>query len=332
MSESAGRITDVKGIYVGHMSDPVGVTGCTAILVEGRKSAGVHIPGIAAGTRSFDVFRSLGGQIDGVLLSGGSSYGLDATGGALRYLEAQGRGFKVGPTTVPTVPTCIIFDLGIGDHKARPDAAMAFEACQNADVGVVLEGSVGVGTGATVGKLYGMERAMKSGVGTASQETPWGIVGALAVVNAFGECVDYETGARIAGVRDAPEGYTILDFASEMEKRAETGPYGFESLNTTLAVVATDVDLTMHELHRLSFLAQGAFTKTMSPAHSLFDGDVIISLSSGAYHMQADLNVLGLYAERALGMAITRAVKKAESLGGVPSYQELQRHGREHGG
>ncbi|MDD4904386.1 MAG: P1 family peptidase [Candidatus Bipolaricaulis sp.] len=320
-----GYITDVEGIRVGQISDPEGLTGCTVLLFDDRYLGGVHIPGIAAGSRSFDTFRSIAGRIDGILLAGGSAYGLDATGGVMKFLEERGKGFRVGVTTVPAVPTCIIFDLGFGSAQARPDQAMAYRACEEAKRGPVSEGSVGVGTGATVGKLHGIARAMKGGVGTASLDTCYGRVGALAVVNAFGECLDYATGERIAGMRDSPTGTQIVDLVEEMEAQAMRGPYGFEGLNTTLAVVATEVALSKPELHRLAFLSQGAFVRTTRPAHSLFDGDTIISVSTERRSMEVDLNTLGVFAERALGEAITRAVKKAQGRGGLPAYGDLRR-------
>jgi len=166
---------------------------------------------------------------------------------------------------------------------------------------------------------------MKGGVGTASLDTCYGRVGALAVVNAFGECLDYNTGERIAGMRDSPTGTTMVDLVEEMEAQATRGTYGFEDLNTTLAVVATEVTLTKPELNRLAFLSQGAFVRTTRPAHSLFDGDTIVSVSTERRTQSIDLNTLGVFAERALGEAITRAVKKAQGLGGLPAYSDLRR-------
>ncbi|MCR4404271.1 MAG: P1 family peptidase [Candidatus Acetothermia bacterium] len=331
MAKMAGAITDVPGVEVGHASDFEGLTGCTVVLFREGAIGGGLAPGMAAGTRGMDIFRSLHlrDEIHGVLLAGGSGFGLDATGGVMRYLEEQGIGFDVGITRVPRVPSAVIFDLPLGNCRRRPDVEMGYQACLNAKSGPVEQGSVGVGTGATVGKLYGLKRAMKGGVGTASIAGPYGVVGALAVVNAFGDVLDYRTGEILAGLRDE-SGTRLISTVEEMKKGKVPRAFDFgfrvarhEGQNTTLAVVAFEAALIKPELNVLALMAQRALVKTISPIHTTFDGDVIFTASVGRYKGQADLNVLGILAEEVLAEAVNNAVKAAKGLGGVPSRSDL---------
>jgi L-aminopeptidase/D-esterase-like protein len=325
----SGGITDVPGVEVGHASDFEGLTGCTVVLFPEGAIGGGLAPGMAAGTRGMDIFRSLHlrDEIHGILLAGGSGFGLDATGGVMRYLEERGIGFDVGITRVPRVPSAVIFDLPLGDCRRRPDVEMGYQACLNARSGPVEQGSVGVGTGATVGKLYGLKRAMKGGVGTASVEGPYGVVGALAVVNAFGDVLDYHTREILAGLRDE-SGTRLISTVEEMKKGKAPRAFDFgfregEGQNTTLAVVAFEASLIKPELNVLALMAQRALVKTISPIHTTFDGDVIFTASVGRSKGKADLNVLGILAEEVLAEAINNAVKAAKGLGGVPSRVDL---------
>jgi L-aminopeptidase/D-esterase-like protein len=325
----SGGITDVPGVEVGHASDFEGLTGCTVVLFPEGAIGGGLAPGMAAGTRGMDIFRSLHlrDEIHGILLAGGSGFGLDATGGVMRYLEERGIGFDVGITRVPRVPSAVIFDLPLGDCRRRPDVEMGYQACLNARSGPVEQGSVGVGTGATVGKLYGLKRAMKGGVGTASVEGPYGVVGALAVVNAFGDVLDYHTREILAGLRDEA-GTRLISTVEEMKKGKAPRAFDFgfregEGQNTTLAVVAFEASLIKPELNVLALMAQRALVKTISPIHTTFDGDVIFTASVGRSKGKADLNVLGILAEEVLAEAINNAVKAAKGLGGVPSRADL---------
>lgn len=324
-------ITDVPGVEVGHASDFEGITGCTVVLFKEGAIGGGLAPGIAAGTRGMDIFRSLHlrDEIHGILLAGGSGFGLDAAGGVMRYLEEQGIGFNVGITRVPRIPSAVIFDLPLGNCRRRPDVEMGYQACLNARSGPVEQGSVGVGTGATVGKFYGLGRAMKAGVGTASVETPYGVVGALAVVNAFGDVLDYQTGEILAGLRDK-SGRRLISTVEEMKKGKVSRAFDFgfrEEQNTTLAVVAFEAVLTKSELNVLALMSQRALVKTISPIYTTFDGDIIFTVSLGnrrsASKGKADLNVLGIFAEEVLARAVNNAVKAAKGLGGLPSRSDL---------
>ena len=314
-------ITLVEGIRVGHATDVEACTGCTVILCDGGAVGGVDVRGWASGTRELDALapHHLVDKVDGILLAGGSAFGLEAAAGVMRYLEERGTGFDVGVTKVPIVPGAILFDLGIGDFRTRPDAAMGYRACEAAHEGRMEEGSVGVGTGATVGKLFGVRHAMKGGVGTTSVELPGGLkVGALAAVNAFGDVRDPSTGAIVAGARDPATGLpadTFLQMKQGHLRRA------FHIQSTTLAVIATNARLTKGEAILVARMGQGGLARTVSPVHTAFDGDIIFTLATG--RVEGDANLVGQAGAEVVAAAILRAVKTATSLGGVPTYQDL---------
>jgi len=228
-----GAITDVKGIKVGHATDLDALTGCTVILCEEGAVGGVEVRGSASGTRGIDALSPfhivqkvdalspfhIVQKVHGILLTGGSSFGLDAAGGVMEYLEERGIGFEAGAVKVPIVAAAVIFDLGLGDPKRRPDRRMGYEASKRASDGEVAEGSVGAGTGATVGKLYELQRASKGGLGTASRRGPGRlVVGALAVVNSFGDVLDPVTGTLLAGLRDSPSGRRLTSTMELLRK------------------------------------------------------------------------------------------------------------------
>lgn len=322
-------ITAVRGVRVGHAHDLGALTGCTALIFEGGARIGIFVGGMASGTRACDVGREghLNDEAHGIVLAGGSNYGLDAAGGAMRFLEERGIGFPVGPTVVPIVPSAILFDLGIGDSRVRPDPEMGYRATESAREGPVEEGCVGAGTGATVGKLFGLSRAMKSGLGTACVESPYGPVGALAVVNAFGDVKHPETGRLLAGVRD--ESGTRLASTVELmrqgvvRRRFDPPPTPSPPPSTTLAVVAVEVELTKPDLNKLARLADQAIVRTHAPAHTTFDGDVIFAVSTRARTGDYELTHLGLFAQQALEEAIMRAVTEARGMGGLPAHRDL---------
>lgn len=324
-----GSITDVSGVAVGHASDFEALTGCTVVLFENGAIGGGLIPGMAAGTRGTELLRSLHlrDEIHGILLTGGSGFGLDAAGGVMRYLEERGVGFDVKVTKIPRVPSAVIFDLALGDCSRRPDGEMGYQACLDAATGPVEQGSVGVGTGATVGKLYGLKRAMKGGVGTASVDGPCGGVGALVVVNSFGDVIDYDTGQILAGLRDEQLTKTVSTVEEIKRKGLPQGlDFGFHGeRNTTLAVIAFEASLIKPELNMVALMAQRALPKTIAPIHTTFDGDVIFTASLGTRKEKVDLNVLGILAEEVLATAVNNAVREAEGLGGVPSYRDMVR-------
>jgi L-aminopeptidase/D-esterase-like protein len=322
-------ITDVPGIKVGHSSDFMALTGCTVILCEEGAIGAVDIRGTAAGTRQMDPLTQLHlvDKIQAVLLAGGSAFGLDAAGGVMAYLEERGKGFDVGETKIPHVPTAVIFDFGIGDFRVRPDGKMGYQACLNASRKVA-EGSIGVGTGATVGKLFGMERAMKGGLGTSSIQGPKGIiVGALVVVNAFGDVWDPVSHRILAGARISKKSARLANSSKWMKRgvaRKQFGsapPSGASAFNTTLSVVATNAAFAKKELHQVAKIAHAGLAKVISPLHTIFDGDVVFALSYG--RKKADVNTIGLLGEAVLMESVKRAVTQAKGFGILPAYQDI---------
>jgi L-aminopeptidase/D-esterase-like protein len=297
------------------------LTGCTIILADRGAVGGVELRGWATGVHGLDFLdhRHLVGTVDGVMLAGGSAFGLESVWGAMEYLEAQGVGFPVGRTVVPHVPGAILFDLNVGDHRARPTRGMGYQACLGAKSGPVEEGNVGAGTGATVGKLFGIGRAMKGGVGTASVKVGELVVGALVAVNALGDVRDPETGQLLVGARDSANGRTLIDSAATL--RQGTPLTGFAPQHTTLGVIATNCRLTKPEAGKVAQLALLGFARALSPPHTAVDGDALFCLSVG--ELQGDPTTVGLAAADAVAQAIVRAVKAATSLPGLPAWKDL---------
>jgi L-aminopeptidase/D-esterase-like protein len=317
-------ITRVPGFLVGHASDFKNVTGCTAVLCPPGTVGSVDIRGSAAGTRQLDALVSyhIVNEIHAVFISGGSAFGLDAAGGVMEFLEERGRGFDVTITRVPIVPTAVIYDLSVGNCRVRPDKAMGRAACQAARQDPQGDGSVGAGTGATVGKLLGIGHATKGGLGTAFLEGPDGLkVGALAVVNALGDVVDPGNGEILAGARTAPESRDFANAVRLVQQGVVRRRFG-EPSNTTIGVVASNARLTREEAQKIAQMGHNALARCIRPVHTLFDGDAVFVLAHP--EVAADLHVLGVLAEEALEQAIVSAVKNAHGLGVLPSYQDLQ--------
>ncbi len=321
-------ITDVPGIRVGHAQNDQALTGCTAILYEKGAVGGVDQRGGAPGTREVDALHPmhLVTKVHGIVLAGGSAFGLEAATGAMRYLEEKGVGFDTHVYKVPIVPSAILFDLGIGDPKVRPDAAMGYQACQNASSEPPAEGNVGAGTGATVGKILGPGQCMKSGIGTASLEIGAGvIVGAIAAVNAFGDVIDPSTGQIIAGARSRDVGPLHIGapgyFADSMHvMQTLIGRtalvYGSRG-NTVIGVVATNARLDKEQANKVAQMAHDGLARTIRPAHTMLDGDTIFALATGEHN--ADVTIVGAYAAEVFAQAILRAVRAAKPVAGLPA-------------
>ena len=314
-------LTDIPGIRVGHASDYEALTGCTVILCEAGAAAGCDIRGAATGVEEFDLMSPLHltERIHAVVLAGGSAFGLEAASGVRRYLEQKGVGFATGAAKVPLVVGAILYDLAIGKPNVRPTREMGEAAAAAASAEAVKEGCVGAGTGATVGKLFGMNRATKGGIGSATVALEGShagvLVSALAAVNAFGDVIDPESGKIVAGARRAAAGFEFAGSARELKRGA---PGGVPKLNenTTLVVVATNARLAKPRATRLAQMASAGMARAISPVFSMADGDVVIALSLG--DARADLNALGVAAAEAVAQAILRGVKLARSMGGVP--------------
>jgi L-aminopeptidase/D-esterase-like protein len=309
-------LTDIPGILVGHASDFEGLTGCTAILCPGGAVAGADIRGSATGTQEMDVLDPLHvtARIHGLCLAGGSAFGLEAASGVRRVLERRGIGFPTRAGIVPLVPSAILYDLAIGKATARPSREMGEAAALAASAAAVVEGNAGAGTGATVGKLFGMSQAMKGGIGSGVVELGGRFAGvkvaALAAVNAFGDVV--ENGRIVAGARHSPASSEFAHTSQALRQGMGEAAFG----NTTLIVVATNARLTKVEAAKLAQLAQHGMVRSIMPVHTVFDGDVVFSLSAG--EGRADVNALGDAAAEAVSQAILRAVRLAGTLGGVP--------------
>lgn len=319
-----GSITDVQGIKVGHFTDTRRPTGCTVLLFEKGAAAGIDVRGAAPGTRETDLLNpvNVAPQVHGILLSGGSAFGLDAASGVVRYLEERGIGFRFGRAVVPIVPAAILFDLDIGDQKIRPNAESGYKACQAATSGKIEQGSVGAGAGATIGKMFGMKSAMKGGVGTASIRigNTGIVVGAIVAVNAVGDIVNPQTGKIIAGARK-PDGSGFIDSIARIREG-----YHIEvpAANTTIGVVATNVALDKSQATKVAQMAHDGLARTIYPVHTLNDGDTIFAAATGAIHTRADHGAIGALAADVMAQAILRAIMTARGLAGIPSYSDLR--------
>ena len=317
----SGTLTDVAGLTVGHWTDLEAATGCTVVLCDGDGAvAGVDVRGSAPGTRETDLLDPVNAvqKVHAVLIAGGSAFGLDAASGVMRWLEARGRGVEVGPQRVPIVPAAVLFDLAVGRPDVRPDAAAGEAACDAATAGPVPQGSVGAGTGATVGKVPGSELATKSGLGSASLRLAGGVtVGALVAVNAAGDVVDPASGAVIAGPRRDGGFVRTVEWLREHSPRVGVGQ------STTLAVVATDAALTKPEAAKVARMAHDGLARTVDPVHTMLDGDTVFALATGAAERHADVTAVGAAAATALAAAVLAAVSEATSLAGVPAVRDL---------
>ena len=309
-----GSLTDIAGLKVGHFTDSRRPTGCTVVLARQGAVAGADVRGAAPGTRETDLLQpaNLVGRVHAVMLSGGSAWGLDAAGGAMRWLEEQGIGLEVGPARIPIVPAAVLFDLYLGDARIRPDLQAGHAACQAASARSPAEGSVGAGAGALVGKLYGIERAMKGGVGTASVRAGGFTVGAIVACNAMGDVVDPDSGRVIAGAR-REDGRTLLDtrralLAGEPPRRLVT------AANTSIGVIATDAVLTKAQAGRLATAGHDGFARSINPAHTMLDGDTLFALGTGAGGKPAEMVLLSTLAAEAVALATVRAVRAARGV------------------
>ena len=320
-------ITAVPGIRVGHATDLEGLTGCTVVLCEKGAVGGVDQRGGAPGTRETDLLRPLHlvQDVHAVLLAGGSAYGLAAADGVMRYLEERGVGLNARVAKVPIVPAAILFDLDIGDPKARPDAGSGYAACQAATDTPVAEGNVGAGTGATAGKILGPGRAMKTGLGSTAVELGGGlVVGALVVANPLGDVVESRTGEILAGARSLTSDEPA-DTLAVMRSLVGKASLKFASSNTVIGVVATNARLNKEQTNKVAQMAQDGVARAVRPAHTLFDGDTLFALSTGK--KRADVNLIGAYAAEVVAEAIARGAQAAGGLGGLPAWQDLHAGG-----
>ena len=328
-----GGLTAVAGLRVGHFTDSRRPTGCTVVLATEGAVAGVDVRGASPGTRETELLSPLNAveKVHAILLAGGSAFGLDAAGGVMRWLDERGIGVPVGraartdsaaaaPIRVPIVPAAILFDLWVGDPTIRPDAAAGYAACEAASSAPPAEGNVGAGAGATVGKLFGIGRAMKGGIGSASLMVDGITVAALVVVNAVGDVVDPASGRVVAGVRTA-DGRALFGAMQALRRGELPEPLQIGSA-TTLGVVATDARLSKAEANKMAQMAQDGLARSINPVHTMSDGDVVFALATGASGRAASVTLLGALAAEVLAEAVLRGVRAATRIHG-PGMPDL---------
>jgi L-aminopeptidase/D-esterase-like protein len=321
-----GAITDLAGLSVGHFTDPRRPTGCSVLLCPQGATCGVDVRGAAPGTRETDLLRpdNLVEQVHALLLTGGSAFGLDAASGVMRWLEERGHGLAVGPARVPIVPAAVLFDLWIGDGRIRPDAAAGYAACEAARPEPPAQGNVGASAGASVGKLFGIDRAMKGGIGTASLKVGAVTVGALVAVNPTGDVIDPASGQVIAGTRGAdgrPRSASRAIVAGELPPRALPG------MATTIGIVATDAQLSKAQCQKLASMAHNGLARCIDPVHTMADGDTLFALATGGSGRPGEMSVLGVLAATVTARAVLNAVRAATGLADppLPSARDLGR-------
>ena len=314
LHSACGAITDVAGIEVGHFTDPRRPTGCSVVIAREGAVAGVDVRGAAPGTRETDLLApgNLVEQVHAIMLAGGSAWGLEAATGAVRWLEEHGVGLDVGVGRLPLVPAAVLFDLHVGDMKVRPDAVAGYAACAAATREPPAEGNVGAGAGAVVGKMFGLQHAMKGGVGTASVTVAGVTVGALIACNAVGDVVDPDTGRPLAGAR-AADGLTLRDTRHALLRGEPPHPL-LAGSNTTIGVIATDARLTKVQAQRLAVASHDGLARSINPVHTMSDGDTLFTLSTGHVPHHPGMMVLATMAAEAVARATVRAVLAARTL------------------
>lgn len=316
-----GYITDIEGLKVGHGQSEEGMTGCTVIIFEEGATGGVDVRGSAPGTRETDIFGAtkMIEKVHALVLSGGSAFGLDASGGVMKYLEENGIGFDVGVTKVPIVASAVLFDLDIGDSRIRPDLNMGYIAAQTASTLEDRQGNVGCGLGATVGKIMGPKMAMKSGLGSASIRVGDLIVSALVGVNAFGDIYDYKTNKQLAGVYDYNKKSMLntVDILKSMAIKPE-----FSQKNTTIGIIASNAILNKAQANKVAEMGHDGFARSINPIHTMFDGDTIFTMATNK--VVADTSLVGILGAEVMSMAISNAIINAKSYGDILSYEETR--------
>lgn len=317
------RITEIENIRIGSAENAEAGTGCTVIIAENGMAAGLDVRGGGPASRESELLKPLATaqEIHAVLLAGGSAFGLDAAGGVMRYLEERGIGFDVGVTKVPLVCESCLFDLAVGDARIRPDQAMGYAACENAQTGNYRDGNYGAGCGATVGKLYGKDFCMKSGIGSYAVQIGELKVGAVVAVNALGDIYDWKTGEKAAGLL-AQDKKSFLALDQEMYRSYEVVENRFTG-NTTIGAIITNAKFDKSRLCKIAGMAHDGYARAIRPVHSSADGDSIYALSTGT--IAADLDMVGTLAAEVMAEAILRGVKSAEAAYGLPAWRDLRK-------
>lgn len=335
MPKLSNSITDIDGILVGQEQDMTALTGCTVIIYPDGAMGGVDQRGGAPGTRETDLLRPMHmvEKVHAILLAGGSAFGLDAASGVMKFLEEKKIGFNTGVARVPIVPAAVIFDLGLGRADIRPTAEMGYQACLSATHEAPKQGNFGAGAGASVGKIFGIGQAMKSGIGTACIELGGNLrVAAMMVVNAFGDVIDSKSSKIIAGARTLQKGPLKIGsenyFANSLETMKSFVGKAVMNVankqNTVIGVVVTNATLTKDESNKVAQMAHNGLARTIRPAHTMLDGDTIFVLATGKHH--ADVSLIGAYSAEVVAQAIINAVLFAGPAGGLPSTQSKEKN------
>lgn len=318
------RFTDIDNIRLGHAQDEKGCTGCSVVICEEGATGGVDVRGGAPGTRETDLLdpSEMIEKIHAVILAGGSAFGLDASSGVMKYLEEKEVGFDVKVTKVPIVCSAVLFDLAFGDPNIRPNKEMGYEACLNSETYKAdINGNIGAGYGATVGKLLGPSTAMKGGLGTYAIQVGDLKVGAIVAVNCLGDVVDPKNLEIIAGALNK-ESNKFLDSEKILINSIENPRNPFKG-NTTIGLIVTNAKFSKAQTKKISSMAHNGFARTMRPAHTMFDGDTIFTMATNK--VEADVTTVGMLAARVMEKAVLRAVKEATTLNGVLSFNDLKK-------
>ncbi len=307
-------ITDVAGIEVGHFTDSRRPTGCSVVIARDGAVGGVDVRGAAPGTRETDLLHPthLIERVHAILLAGGSAWGLDAASGVVAWLEEQDVGMPVGPVRLPLVPAAVLFDLLVGDAKIRPDALAGRRACEAASKNPPDQGNVGAGTGAAIGKVFGIARAMKGGIGSASVTVDGVTVGALVACNALGDVMDPDTAQVIAGAR-SKNGKALIDTRRALLRGELPTPH-LAGTNTTIGVIATDAILTKAQASRLATVGHDGLARSINPVHTMSDGDTLFALGTGLSGKSPGMMLLCTMAAEATARAVVRAIRAAQGI------------------
>ena len=316
-----GYITDVEGLKVGHEQSEEGMTGCTVIICDEGATGGVDVRGSAPGTRETDLFKpdKMVDEVHGIVLSGGSAFGLDASSGVMKYLQEENIGLDVGVMKVPIVSSAVIFDLNIGDYKIRPNLDMGYLAAKTATKNENRQGNVGCGIGASVGKILGPENAMKSGLGSATVKIGDLVVSAIVAVNSFGDIYDYRNNKQMAGVYDY-ENDKLLNTIDIMKNSVKE--LSFKPTNTTIGVIGTNAILTKSEANKIAEMAHNGFARSINPIHTMMDGDTIFTMATNK--IKSDVNLIGTIAAEVMSKAISNGIFFAERSHGLKAYKDIR--------
>ena len=317
------KITDIENIKIGNAQNIEAATGCTVIICERGANTSLDVRGGGPASRESELTKPLATTevIHAVLLSGGSAFGLDASGGVMKYLEERNIGFDMGVTKVPLVCESCIFDLRVGDYKVRPDIEMGYNACIDAQNNNPKMGNYGAGTGASVGKILGVDYAMKSGLGFYALEVDGVKVGAVVSVNAFGDIFDYDTGEKLAGLLGEDK-KSFRSSEEELIKLTRDKEISFNLVeNTTIGTIITNAKFTKTQMGKIASMAHNGFARTIKPVHTTLDGDSIYAMSVG--DIKASIDAVGSLAAIVIGRAINNAVKNAESSYGLKAYNNI---------